>query len=319
MNRTPPMGAMRKLPIALAILLASVTAAAPQNPPPSLPPLSCYCNPTNVQAAAQATLITTLSGITVGATPVAGATNGYVLYNNAGTLGQIQTTGTGLNVLNTSPTLVTPNIGSATAATVNGLTITTTTGVLTITAAKTATFSNTLSFSGTDSSAVNVGTGGTIGGTGYAVTGQIPGTATNDNAAAGDVGEYMESSVLVGSATSVSNATAKTITSLNLTAGDWDVSGNIHYLGATTTTFTQVICDLSSANNTLQNSDPQTFNQLGLAGIVASGTSGTPVAVQCPTFRVSLASAATEYLIAFSQFGTSTMTAFGSIRARRVR
>lgn len=60
-------------------------------------------------------------------------------------------TGTGIAVFATSPTLVTPVLGVATATSINGLTITTSTGALTIANGKTATFSNTITIAGTDS------------------------------------------------------------------------------------------------------------------------------------------------------------------------
>jgi hypothetical protein len=73
-------------------------------------------------------------------------------------------TGTGSLVFNTSPSLTTPNIGAATATTVNNLTITqpATGSTLTIADGKTLTASNTLTFTGTDSSSVAFGTGGTV-------------------------------------------------------------------------------------------------------------------------------------------------------------
>jgi hypothetical protein len=71
-------------------------------------------------------------------------------------------TGTGLLVFATSPTLVTPILGAATATTINGLTISTSTGTLTIANGKVLTANNTLTFTGTDSSSVAFGTGGTV-------------------------------------------------------------------------------------------------------------------------------------------------------------
>jgi hypothetical protein len=75
------------------------------------------------------------------------AFNNITGYTASGATG---TTSTDL-VFSTSPTLVTPNIGVATATSVNGLTITSSTGTLTITNGKTASFSNTLTLAGTDS------------------------------------------------------------------------------------------------------------------------------------------------------------------------
>lgn len=63
---------------------------------------------------------------------------------------------------------------------------------LSIAASKSLTVSNTLTLTGTDSSSIAFGAGGTIGAVGYATTGQIPGTATNDSATAGKIGEFVE-------------------------------------------------------------------------------------------------------------------------------
>lgn len=61
----------------------------------------------------------------------------------------------------TSPTFVTPVLGAATATSINGLTITSSTGTFTLANGKTLTVSNTLTFTGTDSSSVAFGGGGT--------------------------------------------------------------------------------------------------------------------------------------------------------------
>jgi len=73
-------------------------------------------------------------------------------------------TGTGLAVFDTSPTLVTPSLGAATALTVNkvGITAPATGSTLTIADGKTLTASNTLTFTGTDASSVAFGAGGTV-------------------------------------------------------------------------------------------------------------------------------------------------------------
>jgi len=71
-------------------------------------------------------------------------------------------TGTGSVVFASSPTLVTPTLGVATATSINGLNLTSSTGTLTIANGKTLTASNTLTFTGTDSSSVAFGAGGTV-------------------------------------------------------------------------------------------------------------------------------------------------------------
>lgn len=62
------------------------------------------------------------SGLTVGTTSITSGTNGYILYNNSGTLGNLATTGSGSVVLATSPTLVTPALGTPTSGTLTSCT-----------------------------------------------------------------------------------------------------------------------------------------------------------------------------------------------------
>lgn len=79
-------------------------------------------------------------------------------------------TGTGSTfVMNSTPTLVTPVLGVATATTVNKVTLTppATGSTLTIADGKTFTSNNTLTLSGTDGSTLSIGTGGTLGTAAY--------------------------------------------------------------------------------------------------------------------------------------------------------
>lgn len=88
-----------------------------------------------------------------------------VITCNAVTTSDISgTTGSGNFVLATSPTLVTPTLGTASATTINKVTLTApaTGSTLTIAEGKTLTASNTLTFTGTDSSSVAFGGGGTV-------------------------------------------------------------------------------------------------------------------------------------------------------------
>lgn len=52
--------------------------------------------------------------LTVGASPIAAGTSGYILYDNAGTLDELATTGTGNVVLDTASTITTPTINQGT-------------------------------------------------------------------------------------------------------------------------------------------------------------------------------------------------------------
>jgi len=82
------------------------------------------------------------------------------------------TTGTASTniVFSTSPTLVTPTLGVATATSINKMSITApaTGSTLAVADGKTLTSSNTLTFTGTDGSTLNIGSGGTLGTGAYA-------------------------------------------------------------------------------------------------------------------------------------------------------
>lgn len=142
------------------------------------------------------------------------------------------------------------------------------------------------------------------------------GTPTNDAAAAGFIGEYATASLASGSATSLTTVTAKTIISVSLTAGDWDVTGSVQYIPAATTTTAYVQQGISTTNNTLGGEGTFTSSSGGnLSGTVL----GSLISENVPVVRLSLAATTTVYLVAKASFAVSTETGYGTIRARRVR
>lgn len=62
------------------------------------------------------------SGLTIGTTTITSGTSGRIEYNNAGVLGELATTGSGNVVLGTSPTLVTPVLGTPASGVATNLT-----------------------------------------------------------------------------------------------------------------------------------------------------------------------------------------------------
>ena len=160
---------------------------------------------------------------------------------------------------------------------------------------------------------------GTAGVTGPA-TKVIVGTMTNDSATGGYAGEVITSSVAVGSAvsltTAVSAVSGKTITSISLTAGDWDVFGLVGINNAATTNFTAIAGGINTVTDTLNSLyEEVTRFSYGAAGLVPNNV----ISFTFPTTRVSIASTTTYYLIGYASFSISTATAFGRITARRVR
>src|SRR5437588_39828 len=65
------------------------------------------------------------------------------------------------------------------------------------------------------------------------------------------LGDYVESVVPSGSAVPLVTVTPKTVTSIVLPAGDWDVNGLIYYLPAVTTSMTAFLTCASLVTDTL--------------------------------------------------------------------
>jgi hypothetical protein len=143
---------------------------------------------------------------------------------------------------------------------------------------------------------------------------QTPGTATNDNAAAGNLGEYVSSSIASGSAVPLTTGTGANITSISLNAGDWDVSGSTNYVSAGST----VVTVINAWTSTTSATPPTAPNNGGQGGWNGSVT-GQPLLVVVGSQRFSLATTTTIYLSTEAVFTTSTLTAYGFIGARRAR
>jgi len=142
-------------------------------------------------------------------------------------------------------------------------------------------------------------------------TAGIVGTNTNNNANAGSVGEFQTNSA---SGVSLSSGAPANITSVSLTAGDWDVSGSIVFIPAGSTT----VSALAAATNTTSANLGSVSN--GLVFLVGpSFTTGVNQYIVTGVNRVSIASTTTVYLVGQANFAVSTMTSNGYIRARRVR
>jgi hypothetical protein len=158
-----------------------------------------------------------------------------------------------------------------------------------------------------------------IGATGTSATGQIAATATNDSAAAGKVGEYTSGSRAFGSAISLTNNVGANVVTLSLTAGDWDVWGEVYFLPNTGTIMNSAQAGVSVVSTT-PSATPGLYSSIYYAGLGAIGTSyGGGVSQEAPKVRISLSATTNIFLVANANFTTNTLTAFGGIQARRVR
>jgi len=137
----------------------------------------------------------------------------------------------------------------------------------------------------------------------------IVGTTTNDSASAGYVGEVIDSSATV----TVSSNVYTNITSISLTAGDWDVWGNMLYASTAnaTTQFAGWISVTSASYPGNSLSSDLSFNS---GTIMTSGQAFT-----VPYRRYNLSSTTTIYLTGVAVFTSGTGSIEGRINARRAR
>ncbi len=186
--------------------------------------------------------------------------------------------------------------------------------------ASTITIGGSVSFVGAFTTALTVtgNTAVTLPTTGTLITSSQPtinqpnivGVTNNSNAAAGSVGETISTVIAVGAAVSMTTATARDITSIALTAGDWDVWGNVFLLASSAQSTAQGWTSLTSGT--------QPDASL-LAGLSNASTLFGNLGITVPTQRYSLNVGATVYLSGISVFPAGTVTGCGGIYARRVR
>jgi hypothetical protein len=150
--------------------------------------------------------------ITVGTTAVSGGTNGRVLYDNNGTLGEYPITGTaGSVVMSNSPTLVTPALGTPSALVLTNATGTPTSiGLANGTGLPISTGVSGLGTGVATALGINVGTAGAFVTNGGALGTPASGVATNltGTAAGLTAGTVTTNANLTGVITSVGNATS---------------------------------------------------------------------------------------------------------------
>jgi hypothetical protein len=162
----------------------------------------------------------------------------------------------------------------------------------------------------------SAGTGNVLQVSGVTVSrGQFPGESTTGSATAGNIGEIVVSEVLVGSAVSLSNGTPANITSISLTAGDWDVCGNVCFDPNAATTWTSA----QAWTSTTSAAAPTAPNKGAYAQIGAPMTTGADQFLTVGTQRISVSGTTTVYLSALAGFAVNTMVGYGYLRARRVR
>lgn len=146
----------------------------------------------------------------------------------------------------------------------------------------------------------------------------IVGTTTNNSVQAGSVGEYVES-IVTATNTGVTSGAAANITTISLTAGDWDVTGNVRFRNSgPMVTVGYCVGSISTTTNTHGTQDTNASYVNIPPGIDPDVNPTFPT----PTVRISIASTTTIYLvgtISFTPVGANTFGSGGILRARRMR
>jgi hypothetical protein len=146
-------------------------------------------------------------------------------------------------------------------------------------------------------------------------SGGLTGTATNDDACAGCVGAVLSGDLPSGSKISLTTATPANITSVSLTAGDWQCYGNATYNYGAGTSVTVFLYNFSTTSATLDLTNGH-YGAFASTGLIAGSTD--PVFV-VPTLRVKLSGTTTLYLVTQASFTVSTLAAYGHFDCRRMR
>ena len=148
-------------------------------------------------------------------------------------------------------------------------------------------------------------------------TGGIIGTTTNNSANAGAIGELITATIATPG-TSLTTATPANVILtpfLSLTAGDWDVWGTCCFLPAATTSITQLAYGVNSVSATLPAAGSGLYQQT----MTATVPGAIPQCEHTMVTRVSIAATTPYYLVAQAAFTVSTLSAFGTLYARRRR
>jgi hypothetical protein len=263
--------------------------------------------------------LTNCAGLPI-ATGVSGLAAGVATFlttpSSANLLAALTTkTGTGNAVFGTSPTFVTPLLGTPTSgiftnctgytvANLSGLG----TGVGTFLAAPS---SANLASALTD----KTGTGVNVFGTSPTLaTPLISGITSGSGAASGNVGQIATNTYIVG--TSISNNVITNVYSLNVAAGNYLLYGVFAAIPSAGATMTQIFLCLNTVNNTIP--QPNSAASYGAAGLPYTSGVGVPAYIYTPGLYITLSGTTTYFLNALVAFSGGTCTYNSMMFAHRI-
>jgi hypothetical protein len=145
----------------------------------------------------------------------------------------------------------------------------------------------------------------------------IKGTTGADNANAGSVGEFQSATLSSGSAITLTSGVTSNVVTLTLTAGDWDVWGELAWQAGSATTSGVMSggTTTTSLGTPTAASGGYDYYQFSSGTFPSSGKMIVPVGIN----RINVNSSTIVYLVTSVNFSGGVMQSWGSIFARRVR
>lgn len=137
------------------------------------------------------------------------------------------------------------------------------------------------------------------------------GVVDGSNAAAGHIGEYI--SATVSTSTALTSNVNTNLTTISLTAGDWDVYGQAYFQASSGAGAD----DLRVWINTVSATQPTGY--AGGLAIESTSSGGLVNSLVTSPLRLNITAATTVYLGVNANYGSGTMNVQGLIRARRMR
>jgi len=142
----------------------------------------------------------------------------------------------------------------------------------------------------------------------------IVGTTTNNNADAGYVGEFVTASRSTASPLSLTSTIPAAVTSISLTAGDWDVWAKGGIIPSTGVNATLISGDINTTSGASFDANTA-ISALPINGVLYN----QPYTFSIEARRASLSATTTYYLNVGINFSGGSVTGFGTIYARRRR
>lgn len=144
-----------------------------------------------------------------------------------------------------------------------------------------------------------------------ATTSGIIGTTAADNASTGKVGEVITSAVLIGAAIIVTSGVTTNLTSITLSAGDWDIYTDVFFNSNTTSSIN--IAGISTTSATLP--DKSLCSQIQTTTAIQQFQCGLTIPVQ----RFNVSGSTIVYAVGQATFPSGANSICGQILARRIR